>query len=385
MKKFKKFIAALTIVSALGALSGCYPTGKKVNENISSTASESTHFDGSHFEYSKDNLTASFDIPEIPDELPSRIKLKEKIFDRQKVIELFFCGEAPVSEYLYGVNEEYGQYVSQDGSELTIEGNRINYYNGKMKDRLKYPVPYFNILNVCKEYWRDRYSITENELDEFPLQTALKTANDLISELGITGCGEPEIYAVSLTSYEKIYFDDADIFNENSPLTKDNEIYVFKFPQLFGEVKLSDLPCVGIKDPTVEWDTAVGSSSVVVGVCKDGIFEFDVDAVYVPDGEILSSEPVKYDLSHAVTELEKYFDKVNFSRSKSVTINNARVFYYPVERIEADTVEFVPVWSFEGYARDFVFEEKIVGSIAIGDFRYFVKTNVGVVIEYSEV
>lgn len=383
MKK-TPFAVTLSLITAL-ALSGCYPTGKKVNQDISSTASESTHFDGSHFEYSKDNLTVSFDITEIPSELPSRIKLKEKIFDRQKLIELVFDGEAPVSEHLYGVNEEYGRYTARDGSELIIEGNRISYYNAKIshEDDPNFPGSYSSVINVCKKHMRDMYSITENELEEFPLQTALKTANDLISELGITGFGEPEIYAVSLTSYEKIYSDDARIVNKNYPLTKDNEIYVFRFPQTIDEVKLSDIN-VDIKDHTREWATLATPSSFVVGISKEGIFEFYIDAAYETDVEILSSEPIKYDFNHAIIELEKYFDKVNFTRSKTVTINNAGVIYYPVERNEVDTMEFVPAWSFGGYSRDLVFEEKI-GYAAIWDFRFIVNTDVGVVREYSEV
>lgn len=377
----KKRLAALIISLMIClTLSGCYPTEKKINSEISDSSSENRYIDNSRFEYSKDNLSVGFDFPDIPNELPSRIKLKEKIFDRKKAVELFFGGEAPVSEYLYGANEEYGQYTAQDGSKLTVEGNLISYYDGKFSSEEKeFPVSYFDVVNVCKEYMRDMYSITENELDEFPLQTALKTANDLISKLGITGCGEPEIYAVSLTSYEKIYPD----FNKNCPLTKDNEIYVFRFPQIIDEVKLSDMN-VDIKDHTREWDTLATPSSFVVGISKEGIFKFYIDAAYETAVEILSTEPIKYDFNHAVIELEKYFDKVSFNSSKSVSINKADILYYPVERNEAHTMEFVPVWSFEGYSRDLVFEST-VDKVSFWDFRFIVNTDVGVVREYSEV
>lgn len=392
----KKSLAAVVIsFMTVLALSGCYPTEKKVNEGISSTAFESaplfesTSLDNSHFEYSRENLAVSFDFPEVPDELPSRIKLKEKIFDRRKAVELFFGGEAPVSEYLYGANEAYGNYTAQDGSELTIEGNRICYYNGKTLSResgfdLKFSVSYLSVIRLCKEYMRDMYSITEDELEGFPLQEALSNARNLISELGITDYGEPKIYALSLASYEKIKHNETYMFNEEYPLTKDNEIYVFEFPQVFGKVELSDLRGVSIKDSTREIGTAVDSSSIVVGISKEGIFEFYIDAAYEADGEVLSTEPVKYNLSHAVTELEKYFEKVNFTIAKTVAINNARVFYYPVERNEADTVEFVPTWSFEGYGRDLA-TEAVLGHVSFWDLRYIINTDVGVVREYSEV
>lgn len=383
----KHFAAMMISFMTVLALSGCYPTGKKVNEDISSTDSENTTSESAapestHFEYSKENLAVSFDFPEIPDELPSRIKLKEKIFDRQKAIELFFGGEAPVSEYLYGVNEECGQYTARDGSELRIEGNRISYYNGQMDDP-ETPVSYFAVVSVCKEYMRDRYSITGDELEGFPLQEALDIARDIISKLGITGCGEPQIYAVSLECYEKMKQNDNYIFNDKYPLTKDNEVYVFRFPQTIDEVKLSDMN-VDIEDHTIEWDTLATPSSLVVGISKEGIFEFCIDAAYETDVEILSTEPIKYDFNHAIIELEKYFDKVNFNRSKSVAINKAEVLYYPVERNEADTMEFVPAWSFEGYQCDLVMEETL-GHVSFWDFRFIVNTDVGVVREYSEV
>ena len=65
--------AVFSVITAAGVLMlpGCYPSEKRVNESdISSGSSESTHFDGSHFEYEGENVSVSFDIPEVPDELP---------------------------------------------------------------------------------------------------------------------------------------------------------------------------------------------------------------------------------------------------------------------------------------------------------------------------
>lgn len=382
----RKIIAVIVLAIAL-TFSGCYPTGKKVEENISSTVS-STASGSTHFEFSKDNLDVSFDLPEIPDELPSRIKLKEKTFDHQEVIKLFFGGEAPVSEYLYGANKENGQYTASDGAELIIEDNAVSYYSGKRTlmpfgEELKAPVDYFDVVHLCDEYKRDMYSITEDELEGFPLQGALDSVKDLISKLGIAGLGEPRIYSVSLASYKKMkseYY----LFNDEYPLTKDNEIYVFKFPRLFGEVEALNLSNARIKDPASERGAGVNSPSLTVGVAKDGIFMFEVEAIYEADYEILSTEPVKYDLNHAVSELEKYLDKINFSRSKSVTISDAKVIYYPVERNEPGTVEFIPAWSFEGYYRDLISEAKIDIYENRRDYRLFVNSDVGVVKEYSE-
>lgn len=379
----KKCLAVMVIsIMTVLTLSGCYPTGKKVSENSSSVASESTHLDGTHFEYSKENLAVSFDLPEIPDELPSRIKLKEKTFDHREVIELFFEGEAPVSEYLYGVNKDMGQYTASDGSKLTIEGNNISYSSAEMQDDLKSPVDYGDIVHLCNEYVRDKYSITEDELEVFPLQGALDSVKDLITKLGLSGFGEPRIYSVSLASYEKMkseYY----MFNDEYPLTKDNEIYVFEFPRLFGEVEGLNLNNVKINDPTSGRRDLIGSASISVVVARDGILDFNIGGAYETDYEVLSTEPVKYDLSYAVSELEKHLDKVYFSSKKNATVKNAKIVYYPVERNEPGTVEFTPAWSFEGYYRDMDFESE-VNHMFLWDYRLFVNSDVGVVKEYSE-
>ncbi len=384
----RKIFAVFVLAIAL-TFSGCYPTGKKVEGDISSTASGSTHLDGTHFKYSKDNLDVSFDLPDVPDELPPRIKLKQKMYDHQEVIDLFLGGEAPVSEYLYGVNKECGQYTASDGSELIIEENSIEYNNGKYPtsweiNDTKFPVSYFRAELMCNEYHRDMYSITEEELEGFPLQGALDSAKELISKLGIAGLGEPQIYSVSLESYKKMKSEYYKMFNNEYPVTKDNEIYVFKFPRLLGEVEGLDLNNVGINNSTSEGYAGADSPSVIVGVAKDGIFNFEVKSIYESNYEILSTEPVKYDLAYAVSELEKYLDKVYFPSSKSVVISNAKVVYYPVERNEPGTVEFTPAWSFDGYLHNLEIESEF-NCVLYYDYRLFVNSDVGVVMEYSEV
>lgn len=381
----KSRLAAIMILTiTVLTFSGCYPTEKRVT---SGNASNSDYLNDTHFEYSKDNLAVDFDFPDVADELPSKIKLREKTFDHGEMIELFFGGEAPVSEYIYGANNEYGQYAAADGAELIIEGNDISYYSGKISvmnvvEGLKAPVNYFSIMNLCKEFNRDLYSIGSDELEDFPLQNALDSVQELISKLGLAGFGAPEIYSFSLAAYEKIRSGEYYMFNEEYPLTKDDEIYVFVYPRLFGEVELSDFDGVDIKDSVNEIGTLITSSSLTVGVAKDGIFTFSVGEAYEADGEVLSTEHVKYDLDHAISVLEKYLDNAYFSDRKTVAINNSRVLYFPVERNEAGTVEFTPIWSFEGYVRDMKIESEL-DHVSLRDYRLIINSDVGVVREYE--
>lgn len=384
----KRRLAAIMILTIIVlTFSGCYPTEKRVNENTSGNAFNSDYLNDTHFEYSKDNLAVGFDFPDVPNELPSKIKLREKTFDHGEMIELFFGGEAPVSENIYGANDECGQYIAIDGAELIIEGNDISYYSGKISvmnvvEGLKAPVDYFSMMNLCKEFNRDLYSIGSDELEDFSLQNALDSVQELISKLGLAGFGSPEIYSFSLAAYEKIRSGEYYMFNEEYPLEKDDEIYVFVYPRLYGEVELSDFDGVDIKDSVNEIGTLITSSSLTVGVAKDGIFKFSVGEAYEADVGILSTEPVKYNFDYAISVLEKYLDNAYFSNRKTVAINNARVLYFPVERNEAGTVEFTPLWSFEGYVRDMQIESEL-DHVSLRDYRLIINSDVGVVREYE--
>ena len=80
---------------------------------------------------------------------------------------------------------------------------------------------------------------------------------------------------------------------------------------------------------------------------------FKSGAVYEEEYEVLSDEPIKYDLNYALNELESYLSKVYYSSKKSAKISTAKLVYVPIEANgEEGTVEFVLMWSFEGYVGD---------------------------------
>ena len=86
----KRLVAIMACLAFVLALSGCYPTGEFSDDTSSDDGILPDITDGSHFEYSEDYITVSFDYPEIPDEMASRIKLKDKLYDPDETYKLFF-------------------------------------------------------------------------------------------------------------------------------------------------------------------------------------------------------------------------------------------------------------------------------------------------------
>lgn len=369
----KRLAAAALLISAALTLSGCFPTGEK-DPNTSTDLSDSKSF-----EYGKDNFTASFELPDIPDNLPTRIKLKEKTFDAENMMPLFLSGKTVLDEKTWE-----GNYWTDDGSLLYVSSNSAGFSDGAtcaLKEyKIDAPLNYQAVVTVIEEYYRDTFDIGR-ELEEFSSQSAIDRALEVVSTLGITVLEKPEIYAFSLNSLEKLKERDLDFaFNEKYPITKDNEVYVLSFRRLFEGIELADAD-ISIKDNTDETGSfSVDASNVTVGVSKDKIFYFSANEVYEEEYEIISSAPAKYDLNYALSELTSYLDKAYFS--SETVIEKAKLVYFPVERNEPGYIEYALAWSFEGSAA-------VRGSGAYSnsyrrdDYKIFFLAETGVRIDYK--
>lgn len=343
----KRLAAAVILVLISLTVSGCYPTGEEEPDNFSVEVFEETHF-----EYSKPNLTVSFDLPEIPENIPSKIKLRKKFYDFWEVSGLFFDGETIGPEQVHEIPERnFISYTLPNTTSLRTYFNRLKFFDREMQreDEIEGAVNYCEVLNRCRDCDREICCITDEELPGFPLQGALDRANELISVLGITDLGEPEIYSISLKTYEKLkQFGWESMFNENYPLTEDDEVYVFEFPKIFGGIEVG---YYDMKDPDLDLNTNIIDPKICVGVAKDRIFSFTEQA-YEPGYEIISGEPIQFGLDYAISKLRDYLDKTPYGVSKIATINKAKLVYFPVGYNEKGTLEFVPVWSFEGFYED---------------------------------
>ena len=345
----KKYLAAVVLLLSMALmLSGCFPSGEK-DPNLSSLTKLT---DNRLFEHNANNLTVSFEIPEIPSNLPMRIRLKGKHFDTEEMIELFFDGKIIDDEQTWSGNyytyDGSRLYVSTDYSSLSFnDGETAHGHNYQVDGPVNYQVAFF----VDEKFYKNTYFSGGNELENFPLQNALDRVLKLTSTLGITDLGEPEIYAVSLDTYAKLKVDYTSFFNEEYPLTTYSEMYILHFPQVFDGIELADLKEVSVNDYTLDdGKSMVWSPRVTVGVAKDRIFYFDVSEPFEAEYEVVNSQPAKYDLNYVLSELISYLDKTYFS--KETVINNVKAVYYPVERRGNEYVEYSLAWSFEGYVNE---------------------------------
>lgn len=345
MKRY--LTAALFLITVALTFSGCFPTGEKPLTKYDSSEYKS----GDKFEYSKENLTAEFTIPE---KLPqaTRIGVKLKDFDREKVIKLFF-GDRAYTRGLDGDIRGSGAdiYNTDDGAlHLDFFVKRFIFYDKRVCDfRNDYPVDYAAIASDCKpgEWYHNPPS--DKDLEDFPRETALKQAGELLAEIGFENLGEPETYTMSVDAIKNIQGMNEEDQKKLSRISKEHECYVFRYPIVFDGIEISDVP-------TRLGNIPFNSSKIEIVLTRESIVYFNANMPLDNSVEILSEEPVKYDFEYAINEFKRIHDAVY--SDFNTTVYNFMPAYYPVSITEAGTLEFIPIWTFEGYgSRLEVFDE----------------------------
>lgn len=342
----KCLAAAALLISMALTLSGCFPTGEK-DPNTSNVLSESEFF-----ECEKENLSVNFKIPNKPVNVPTRIKLKEKFFNPDELLEIFFGGKT--------INEadSRGMHIwANDKSYLRTQSklNEIRFddgatcYNGLEVSRNS-PINYQINLIYSREQYRDMFGIGE-EIEGFPSQNAIDRALELCSTLGINNLGKPMVYAFNLEVYEKYKELTSPWLNSDIPFTKDNEVYILRFRQTFGEIELADLYDYYINDSTAKYGkVSLDSPEVVVGVSKTDIFHFMVEEAYEAEYETISNEPIKFGLNYALNEFSGYLERSYFNNETKFIA--ADIVYFPVESKEDGYIEYSLAWCFYGTVHD---------------------------------
>lgn len=330
MNKINKIIAA-ALIAVIFTFSGCFPTGEKpvTKQNIGEYAL------GESFEYSCDKVTAKFTLPEnIPQ--ATRIAVKTKDIERDDVIKLFF-GDRPYTQGLEneGMSDVYETddgffHLSFISGEISFSDNRVCNFEA--------PVNLASLKNFCKPRCWDYNPPSDAELEGFPREAALNKAAEIFETLGVNNIGEPEIYPMSVDAIKRVVEEDNPPYNIEE-LSQENECYVLCFPQFFDGTELSDLPSRAGKI----W---YNSSKITLVVTREGVALFIAEALFEDGVEVLSQEPVQYDLDFALGEFKRYHDAAYFD--EDILIYDFKPVYYLSGINESGACEFIPMWEFDG-------------------------------------
>ncbi len=327
MKRY--FTATLVLITVVFALSGCFPTGEK-----KPAETDVGYKSGEKFECSWENLTAEFTIP---DDLPqaTRIRITPKAINKEEVIKLFFGDRAyteapaPYLPGIYGTNDGVFYLSLRDG-EIGFHDNRVC---GSSFFKNDYPVDYMSLVLYCVPREWEYNAPSDIEIQDFPRETALNSAEELLTKLGIENIGEPEVYPLTVEKITKIYEEhNAGIDIEN--VSSEHECYVLCYSQVYDGFEISDL----------------FAEKITIVVTRDGIVKFNAEKPFESDFEVLSREPVKYDLNYALNEFKRFHDSAYCS--EETVIDGCKPVYYPVNPKGSGALEFIPMWTFEGRSRD---------------------------------
>lgn len=335
MSQIRKIAAELfVLIAGVFVLSGCFPTGEKQQTESSAGLYKS----GEKFEYSKDKLTAEFTIPE---KLPqaTRIGIKTKTVDREEVIKLFFGDRA----YTQGP-EDQGMldiYNTDDGAfHLNFLGGGIRFYDETVCT-FEYPVHYGSLVNYCVPREWDYNAPSDDKLEDFPRETALNRAEELFKKLGIGNLGEPDIYPMSVDAIKRVV-EEEDTYYDIQKLSQEHECYVLRYPQFFDGIEVSDLPAaIG--------STWYNDSKITLVLTREEIVFFTAEILLESDFEVLSREPVKYDLVYALDEFQRFHNAAYLDGE--TLIYDFKPVYYPDRFNESGALEFIPMWEFDGRSR----------------------------------
>lgn len=335
MKKYLTFAAL--ILSAVLALSGCYPTGDK--KLPSNDAENSQPFSGN---ISGKFGEAEFDYevsPYFPNQLP-KIKLKLKEFDAELLKKVLLSGKTLVQD------EEMPDWwiEATDGSRLRLGGSGFDFADGRVDDNRS------NFFTIAQHYNYFCRSSSE-QLSSFSSRNAVELVNKILDEIGVENYGEPCVIAISpemgnaylkanggvLTTNKEQSRDDYD------PWEEDGGVYVLKYRF---DLNGTDVCSGSLK--TLETARTVPGADITAFVTKDLIFNLEINSWY--DAVPVNEETVsfKFSAKDASDALIEHYSKITTLKYPTY-FTECRLEYVPAEYKDDGEVVFTPAWCFMGH------------------------------------
>lgn len=336
MKKYLTFAAL--ILSAVLALSGCYPTGEpSLPSDIQNTASEIQNFVGKVSEKFGD-AEFNYEIsPDLPTQMP-KIKLKSKQLDDELVKNVM------LRDKTVNPDADRPDWVIEttDGSLLQFSYG-FTYYDGGVDDNRS------NFLTIAGTY--NEFCLSSSEqLKSFSSQEAIERVNKILDELGIENYGEPCVIPISpetgnaqLKKYG-VYTTNKDQSRDDYDLwTEDDGIYILKYRF---NINGTDICSGNVK--TLETARTIPGADITAYVKKDLIFFLEInswyDAVSLDEGTV----DFKFSAGYASNALIEHYSKISTIKFP-IFFTECKLEYIPLEYTDANEITYTPAWCFMGY------------------------------------
>ncbi len=348
MAKIREIIATAFLLSAVLALSGCYPTGEKLLpsnggggfSDASGNIGSSNPFSGKISEKFGD-VELKYEIsPDFPTQLP-KIRLKPKNLDKDLYKSVLLRDKTIVP------NEEFADWVyyTDDDCLLAVGGDYIEFSDKKIITKLKH-------YEVFATIWNKYCRAGNTQLKSFSSAEAAELVNKILDELGIENYGEPSVVTVtpeeanaffektgSVKVSENNY---SDTNSEYVPWDEDDGLYILKYRFNYNGI---DLCAANIK--TLGTSRMIEGADISVCIAKDGIKSFKANSMYDVVSLDEGKADLKYDAKYASDQLVEHYSKITAVQEPTF-FTECKLEYIPLEQDNGEVV-FTPAWCFMAY------------------------------------
>ena len=350
----KKIITAVSTLTLISLLAGCFPSDKKnvssngdvdvgVNSNENSdslTESEQPE------QQTPDNLIWDMELScDTPATVPS-IRLTLKKWDKDEMEKILLDGKEIEEQFerdcQFYPSEKHYSYDTKDQQRIYFEPGLIVIDDmGELGGKYQYGLVDCE-AGLC--------TASDDELTAFSREDAVNRVNALTDKLGITNYGEPMITPIKadfandvLASYEGREDKHGNEY-EYIPWTYNEEMYVLIYPFVYENTELA-MNGFNIPQTTDKWSN---TPSIIAVVTKDKIIRYCANCVYSAEYDTVENISVKYGFNNAVEDLNRFYS--NLLLENPVTYYSGKLVYLPSEMTDDEmTVTFVPGWEFLGY------------------------------------
>lgn len=361
MYMIKRKIFPVICLTAL--LTGCYPTGSKTpGSELNSLSENSDNIDSSNtgqtdiiLNVSQATQNTLRDVPKLSVEI---CKIDANIAD------VFLRDKTTATKREYPADNFSGEmrYVfdTEDELRLVVEPGRISFNNKEAVG--KYNYGYLAAL-LESVYYGD----LDGELDLFSRAQAIERVKRLFQDINLNYIGEPQIYAVTAETANKILNDETVASGDCAAWAKENEVYIMKYP-----LEYKGIPIVSGAVPILGTDYSFSGSYITAIVTKDEIVSFELIGGLSEKYEAKDKASVNFDADAAFQVLREELSHT--IGAGSITIYECRMIYLPVEK-QNNVYTFAPFWEFDcmdkGELADYKFSEYINAQtgIRLRDYR----------------